>query len=370
MSSGRIHALIIKLAERCNLNCSYCYMYNHEDQSYLNRPHFMSDEIFDRILHLAKAYTSRSHAPHSMWLIFHGGEPTLLNVDRFANFVRRAREVLGHNLAGMSIQTNATLIDEHWCEVLKSNGIEVGVSIDGPRTTHDLVRVDQLGRGSHTRTVEGLRRLQAAGLKPGVLCVVQPEQSGLDSYKYIRSLDVSFIDFLIPDVTHDSIGRLYGRRGTTPVADYLIPIFDEWFTADNPDVKIHIFWNAIKQILGGASTTEIFGNYVMAYLVIETDGDIEALDALKVCAADITKSGLNVLTHSFDDLGQALPLVHRLVGEGLPLPTGCRDCADKAVCGGGYPPHRYSRQREFDNPSVWCADIKRLLRHIRTQVEG
>ena len=38
-------AFVLKIAERCNLNCSYCYMYNKGDLSYLRRPKFMSSEV-------------------------------------------------------------------------------------------------------------------------------------------------------------------------------------------------------------------------------------------------------------------------------------------------------------------------------------
>ena len=50
---------------------------------------------------------------------------------------------------------------------------------------------------------------------------------------------------------------------------------------------------------------------------------------------------------------------------GPSLPAACRGCVERDTCGGGYLPHRYSRDRGFDNPSVWCADLLRLFGHIR-----
>ena len=45
--------LVVKSTERCNLNCSYCYMYNGGDQSYLSRPPVMSMQtarkMFERV---------------------------------------------------------------------------------------------------------------------------------------------------------------------------------------------------------------------------------------------------------------------------------------------------------------------------------
>ena len=73
---GRIFSLVVKVAERCNLNCSYCYMYNHADQSYLRRPAFMSDEVFAQLLVRVQEYCDR-RPKHRMSLVFHGG----INVD-------------------------------------------------------------------------------------------------------------------------------------------------------------------------------------------------------------------------------------------------------------------------------------------------
>src|SRR5207244_593271 len=103
------------------------------------------------------------------------------------------------------------------------------------------------------------------------------------------------------------------------------------------------------------------------YLVIETDGTMHALDALRACEDGITESGLNVFEHGFDDLDKGMPLLHELVSEGIPLCSTCTSCAERKVCGGGYLPHRYSSANGFDNPSAWCDDILKLLLHIRTR---
>jgi uncharacterized protein len=114
----RIRRLILKLSERCNLNCSYCYMYNHADQGYLERPLFMSEDIFERILDRVLEYCS-SRPGHGMALHFHGGEPMLMKAEKFDRMARYARDRLGVKLTGLFMQTNATLVNEAWIAVLK-----------------------------------------------------------------------------------------------------------------------------------------------------------------------------------------------------------------------------------------------------------
>jgi uncharacterized protein len=145
-------------------------------------------------------------------------------------------------------------------------------------------------------------------------------------------------------------------------------VFDAWFAEDNPEVRVRLFWGLIRALLGGEHESDMFGNPLMSYLVIETNGTIEALDALRVCDQGIAASGLNVFEHGFDDLALGLPLVHRFVHEGIPLSLQCAACAESATCAGGYLPHRYARANGFDNPSVWCADILKLIAHIRRRL--
>ena len=103
---------------------------------------------------------------------------------------------------------------------------------------------------------------------------------------------------------------------------------------------------------------------------METDGSIEANDALRVCENKIAVSGLNVLQHSFDDLRTGLPLVYKAVNGGFLLPGACIRCPERDICKGGYLPHRYSRKNEFDNPSVWCRDIIQILRRMRYYLDA
>ena len=363
-----IHAVILKVAARCNLNCGYCYVYNHEDKGFRQRPPFIADDVFDHAMRAVAAYCDRRQG-HQMSITFHGGEPTLIGPGRFDQLAMRAKELLGERLKGLSMQTNASLINKAWLTVLCRHRVQVGVSLDGPQAIHDMHRVDHLGRGSYEHTVAGLAKLQQAGLDPGLLCVVNPASSGLDVYRHFRSLGLPRMDFLLPDATHDSRARLYGHLGPTPVADYLIPIFDEWFDEDDPGIRIRLFTDLLRLLMGGLPDSDAFGSTPMSYVVVETDGSIEALDALRVCEDGIARSGLNVRSSNFDDLSVGRPLVYHALHEGFPLCDTCRRCPERETCGGGYLPHRFARANGFDNPSVWCADILALLTHIRARLD-
>jgi uncharacterized protein len=357
---------ILKVAERCNLNCSYCYMYNHPDQSYKGRPKFMSEEVYTRALLMMRNYCE-NHAPARVSLSFHGGEPTLLGPDRFDDWVSRARTILGDRLDGISLQTNATLLNERWVPVLQKHPISVGVSMDGPAEVHDRFRVDFRGAGSHLRVMEGIELLNRNRIPYLVLCVINPFVSGLEVYRFFRARGISRIDLLLPDVTHDSVHTMRPEGVATPVADYLIPVFDAWLEENDPEVTIRLFWGIVRNMMGGSRWTDAFGNPRLRYLVIESDGAIEGNDVLKICEEGMAATGLNVLEDSFDDLATAPGIVRTMVFDGIPLCHTCRRCPEVEFCGGGYLPHRYSSRNGFDNPSVWCEDIQKLFGHIRAR---
>src|SRR4030095_5124140 len=79
--------------------------------------------------------------------------------------------------------------------------------------------------------------------------------------------------------------------------------------------------------------------------------------------------GLNVLRDGFQQLDNLEGAHLRAIVESPPLPNGCIGCPEETTCSGGYLPHRWSNERSFDNPSVWCDDLLKLFRHIRTRLE-
>lgn len=361
-------SLVVKIAQRCNLACSYCYMYYHEDHAYMTKPRFMSDTISDCLIERIQQYCDQNKK--RIGITLHGGEPLLVGPRRLARLAGKVRERLGSRLRTLQMQTNATLVTEKSLSVLKEYNIQVGVSLDGPQDVHDRVRVDHKGRGSYERAVSGLLKLQNAGLLGGVLCVIDPAVSGLDIYKHLRSLGIKRMNFLLPDATHDTKLKLYPGVPADAIARYLIPIFDEWYAEDDPSVRIRLFEVIIRLIFGGSSTSELVGNPLLNYLVIDTDGAIQACDALRSCEQGIYESGLNVIHDDFPSVALGAPLVFQTLSTGVSLCATCEACSEKAVCGGGALPHRYSHQSGFANVSVWCEDLYRTIKYIRSRIHA
>lgn len=362
-----ITQLILKVAARCNLNCSYCYVYNKGDSAWKRRPPLMSDEVFEAALERIRSHCRFTRQAH-LRIAFHGGEPCLIGPERIDAWCTRARQVLEDTEVCFSIQTNGTLLDDFWAEIFRKHDVKVGVSLDGPKQENDAFRVSHTGQGSYDQVARGLEILQQANVSYGILCVIPLGADPLTVHRHFLALGCSRVTYLLPHFTHDTIAPIRERYGPTPCADFLVEIFDDWWFNGTMDVRVGDLWNMARIILGGTSEREGLGNTPPRYVFIESDGEIEGLDNLKVCRDGITRIGLNVLTADFRQILQTNTMHGTAIFQGMPLPHGCRGCPEAETCAGGYLPHRYSSARGFDNPSVWCADLLKLFTHVRSRM--
>lgn len=363
-----ISQAILKVSSRCNLNCSYCYVYNMADSTWKTRPALMSNEVFD--LALRRIY-QQCHATGQdrFRIVFHGGEPCLIGPDTFDAWCGKAHDVLGEIVRlSMIIQTNGTLLDSRWIDSLRKHSVSVGISMDGPKEIHDAVRVDHRERGSYERVERGLRLLQEAKVPFGVGCVIPLGADPLTVHHHFLRLGCTEITYLMPHFTHDTIAPVRQRHGATPCADFLIPIFDDWWFESTMEVQIDDLKNVARVIMGGKSHSEAIGNDPPGYVFVEPDGEMEGLDNLRACCDGLSQIKLNVRNSDFFDLLHTETMHSQAIFEGMPLAQTCRNCPEGKTCSGGYLPHRYSSARGFDNPSVWCADLLKLFAHVRTRM--
>ena len=128
-----------------------------------------------------------------------------------------------------------------------------------------------------------------------------------------------------------------------------------------------MFSEMIQLILGQPGAVEGLGLQPSTLVVIETDGTIKQLDSLSSAYPGAADTGRHVLTDSFDAVLDHPTTVARQIGARA-LPAECQACPVMAICGGGLYPHRYRGGSGFRHPSVYCADLLRLITHVRDRV--
>ncbi|MEU6708025.1 FxsB family cyclophane-forming radical SAM/SPASM peptide maturase [Streptomyces wuyuanensis] len=365
---------IVKVHGRCNLACRYCYLYAGPDRTWRDRPAAAPPRVLDRTAARIAEHAA-AHGLGGLSLVLHGGEPLLAGADRLGAFADLVRERVPEGCTvGVTVQTNATLLTDARAGVLARHGVRIGISLDGGLPAHNALRTDHAGRPSWPAASRGARLLaeRHPDAYAGILTVVDPRTDPVETYESLLDLAPPALDLLLPhgNWTAPPPGHAEAAAGTphrfpeapTPYGDWLVAVFDRWWGARRRETRIRLFEECLALLLGLPGATESLGLDPVNAVVVETDGAIEQVDSLKSAHDGAAATGLDVFRHTFDDALGHPGIAARQAGAAA-LSAECRACPLLTVCGGGHYAHRYRAGAGFGHPSVYCADLERLIRH-------
>jgi len=368
MSRKHSFDIVLKVAERCNLACSYCYYFFQEfDNS--TTPPLIQRSVMER---LPSFLLEASHQLNISFfnIILHGGEPLLLKKSYFDEICSRLRSELTDKVDfSIGLQTNGVLIDEDWIALFAKHHVNVGVSIDGTKENHDERRPDKKGVGSYDRAVAGLELLQAAVSAgrlraAGALGLVPLRGSGSAFLKHlIDTLGVSSPGLNFPRGGWDSAEALEwnaavdARRelASTWLERYIYPKFtyisylaDTLFglMSDEGAVSLDHKLSKRHHIVTISSSGDLL-----------IDDNLLGLDeSLSVSDANIFRSSLLdfLQSHQWQSLNEAIDLI----------PDKCQECTWFRTCRSGNLFNRYSKEGGFSRESVLCDSIKAIHEEI------
>ncbi|WP_280425152.1 FxsB family cyclophane-forming radical SAM/SPASM peptide maturase [Nocardia carnea] len=364
---------VVKIHSRCNLACDYCYVYEMSDQSWKDQPRTMSDQIFDYACTMIRDHAAHFALPE-VSVVFHGGEPLLVGRASLERFARRAREIVEPaTRIRLGMQTNGVLLDTEFLDICSRHNVQIGVSLDGDERGHDRHRKYRRGAGSYADVSAGLQLLTQPAyrhLYSGLLCTIDIDNDPLDTYEALLDFGPPALDLLLPhgNWTTPPPGRTTDRT-RAPYADWLIAIFDRWYGAPVAETRIRLFDEVIELLFGGTGASESVGLAPVQLAVIETDGSLEQVDALKSAFAGAARIEGGTGGNALDRAIHEPAVIARQIGVEA-LGAECRACPIHRVCGAGHYAHRYRAGSGFRNPSVYCADLEKLIRHIESRIRA
>lgn len=366
MDAAKFSSFLVKVASRCNLDCDYCYVYHHADQSWRSMPKFLSAEHREAFARQLAEYVLHSDLKHCT-VILHGGEPLLAGAQALANFAGLLREACTIPV-DVSLQTNGLLLTIEALEILAKADVGVSLSLDGPKSANDKHRLTRKGRSSFDQTEQALTRLQQyPSIFAGVIAVVDASTSASELFEYFDQFNIPRLDFLLPDAhwLRPPPGR---NQDPGLYENWLVNAFDVWFD-QYPHIPLRTFEALLDVCAGLPSGTDAFGFGDVSLLSIETDGSYHDLDVLKV-----TQDGATKLCGSVEDTPIAevahSPAIeqHRRYLRKSGLSDTCQSCEIVEICGGGSLPHRFG-ENGFTNPTIYCNEMKRLVSHISNRLK-
>ncbi len=329
----------------------------------------MGRDVLDAVVDQLGRLSHSQHRPLSV--VLHGGEPLLLGLPGMRRLIEGLSRAMRAD-AGLHIQTNGVLLSDGFIDLFAEHEVGISISLDGTAEVHNRNRLDRKGHGSHGQVVEAIARLIAhpAGdqMFSGLLAVVDPSSNPVEVYEALKATGAPAFDFLYRDGNHSTLPPGKERFDSTEYGAWMVQVLDHYL-ADPTPPRIRVLDDLMRLILGGRSRKEGVGPEQYGILVVDTDGTITRNDTLKVAhaGADRFDAQHSIVQTDLLDLINATEF-ERYFDLQAPTSLTCRTCPELAVCGGGMPAHRWSREREYDNPTVFCRDQQLLITAIRARL--
>ena len=357
-----ISQLLVKVATRCNIDCSYCYWFR--DAAVYDKPKLMSADVLHQLLLRIEQHVAR-YSLVDFPIVLHGGEPLLWGRENFHRFAEACEAISSRTGCEIpiAVTTNGVLINDEWLNCFEACNISVAISLDGPEHIHDIHRRTFQGTGTHAAVEHAARMLVSRNIGVSALAVCNPSYPPQQYVEFFAHCGIANYDIMIPDATVD--------EKPPTIASFYNGLFDLWLAANRsePTVNIRIVSDMITALLGNNSPTEGVGYKPIELCTIMTDGSVEAHDVLRIAGNGFTQTTFNIFEHAIDEVRNE-PRWKAARDASINLCEKCRQCKFMNACGGGYLPHRFSRKNGYDNPSVYCDDLYAMFENMQSVLAG
>jgi uncharacterized protein len=277
-----------------------------------------------------------AEAQEEVTFAFQGGEPTLAGLDYFENFIRYEGKYNHKNIKiNHAIQTNGILIDQEWARFLAKNHFLVGISLDGPKSIHDSYRMDNQGRGTYQRVIDGIENLKRHQVDFNILSVVtsQLARHAHQVYRFFQKKGFKYIQF-IPCLFPLGESPNQYPYSLTPerYGNFLKTIFDLWYhnVGNHEFVSIRYFDNLLQMMLGYPPEACDMTGHCSCQFIIEANGGVYPCDFYVL---DQWYLG-NIRAQSFTQLFDS-PTAQQFMQSSTYVDPACRECPWFPLCRGG-----------------------------------
>ncbi|MFC4630105.1 cyclophane-forming radical SAM peptide maturase AmcB [Promicromonospora alba] len=345
--------VVLQPTTLCNLDCSYCYL------PFRKKRLEMSVEVTQAVAD-SLAEQQPGHVTEVCW---HGGEPLAIGPEKLAALMAPFEELRRAGRVRHSLQTNATLINEPWCDLFIGYDVAVGVSIDGPADLN-AERVDWAGRPAFDRIVTGIGKLVERQIRFSLIAVVgEGIGRAADLLDFLTGLGPTSIGLNIEELEGVNTSR------SQPAPERARAFWEAVFawSAQHPGVEVRELdrlAHYLRTIRGGERESWEAHRYD-PLPTVAVNGDVVLLSPELAGIRDEYYGDFlagNVVT---EPLSEILAAAHRLpyVSEFLDGLAACREtCAFFDFCRGAQAGNRYFENGSFDSTETnYCRASKQEL---------
>lgn len=313
----------------CNLRCKYCFYRDEVRKREEKNPKFMAEKdgqiLIDRAF---EAVEDKGHIAFN----FQGGEPSLIGLDFYRNFVAYAKNKNRNISLSFTLQTNGLLIDEKWCEFLKANNFLVGLSIDGNAPIHDYYRQGAKGQKTFEKALATKKIFDKYKVCYNVLTVLTKKLSKKPKalYDFIKNEKIDYLQ-IIPCLNEEGKESEFSIN-PSQYFSFHKEIFKLWLKDLDQGVyrSIKIIDDIVNFILYGRLGFCGMGGFCSNQNVIESNLDVYPCDFY---ALDKYKLG-NLKKDTILDIYKAEKL-EEFFGQAKKIYGPCRTCPIYSYCKAG-----------------------------------
>ncbi len=373
-----LYVMLKPAGSLCNLRCKYCYYLEKNALYTEQKNHVISDEMLDKFI---REYIEAQTSPDVLFC-WHGGETLMRPISFYRRAIELQRKYARGRRIDNTIQTNATMLTDEWCEFFRENNFLVGVSIDGPQEFHDEYRRTATGKPTFHKVMQGIRLLNKHNVEWNALAVVNDFNADypLEFYNFFKDIGCHYIQFT-PIVErrierNDGLSLAPGMEEGGELVDFsvtpeqwgkfLCTIFDEWVRHDVGTYFIQIFdatlanWAGVQP--GLCSLAKECGHAG----VMEFNGDVYSCDHFvypEHLLGNINEKTITEMMYG-EKQREFAKLKHEL------LPQQCRECPVEFACHGECPKNRFTRDK-YGNPGLnyLCKGYRQFFEHVKPYMD-
>lgn len=347
---GPINLVVIQTTSFCNLDCDYCYLPNRQQKNQIS---------LDLIPPIFKSILTSPFVQHDFTVCWHAGEPLAVPISFYESafqFIEEANQHYSSNSYKIwqSIQTNATLINQNWCDLFKKHDVLVGVSLDGPDFIHDAHRKTRKGTGSHRSTMRGISFLQKNDISAYIIAVITEQTLDYpdEFFNFFMEHNLTNVGFNLEETegVHQS-SSLAKRELEDRYKAFIKRIWD--LTAQHQgQLKIREFENLCNVIYNDCRLQRTDMNYPFVIVNFDAQGNFSTFDP-ELLSVKTKDYGDFVLGHVLKDSLESVCYTEKFQKIFQDMKAGVEQCQQTCqyfgVCGGGAGSNKYWENGTFSS---------------------
>jgi uncharacterized protein len=361
---GPLELLVVQPTPFCNLDCSYCYL---PDRGSKRR---MREETLEQTFRRVEE-SNLVTRPYTV--VWHAGEPLVVPPAFYerafalaARFSRPGIEVTH------SFQTNGTLVDVDFCELIREHDVRLGVSVDGPAFLHDARRKTRAGKGTHARVLSGMDMLRRYAIPFHVITVLTREALDYpdELYAFYREQGIEHVGFNVEEIEGPNEHSSLSAEDAFLRYQAFMSRFFDLAMDSTPSLKVREFGSMIAAALytGPERTHPAQEAAPFAIISVDCDGNFSTFSPELLGLESATYAGFaigNVLRHSFAEAAES-PRFRAMAADVAAGVSKCREhCPYFAFCGGGAPANKYFENGSFDSTeTLFCRLHRQALAEV------